>query len=828
MSYDYALRLKHLFDRNKLNEVFPTRTYDPQSELFWSVESDDASSLSAVWLCHPLPGVSDDVVSIFNGLISNDVPVDTMLSISLVSSTFVSPILSYYRNARKDVIMDSTDPIKAQLAKEYVDNRLKLYESGVTKPLDNDSKVLLKDKFLIVTLKCAIGGDPEEDDLHRVRTLATSFEQTFETLNLFPQRIDNEGFLMLMRGLIYPGEKPNQHMDKYKELNEQIFNYETHVEIQKNKVIVGEHHVRSMSVQQYPSRTVLPMMSFLIGDPKGSQNQISCPFILTTHLFFPDIHKKKQQIDNKARTTKIQNLGKIGRLVPKIGIKDENFSALTQSLETGNKPVMAWTNLLLFTKDDESLTRQTSQAKNFYEVHGFKISEDTYIHGPAFNQQLPTCITPSSVKLTNRFCTMTAKEACHLVPIVADWKGNGVGSNNLFYSRRGQVVIFDPFDTDTNMNGSIFGESGSGKSVLLNDIAMGVYTRGGIVRIIDSGRSYKKVTEVVGGEFIEFTQNNNLKINPFTDVQDIQHELPSLLVILEQMAAPKEGLNDYQMKQLEKYTLEAFNTHRNKLDITTLHEYIISKGIKQNDEDVRRMGEQFYSYARHGNYGVYFDGPANLSMSGDWSVLELDDLTGQKELRTVVLLLLIAKLNRDFYDGDKSVPKILIVDEYWKFGLDDDLGSQRIQNFMIGAFRLFRKYNAASFLGTQSPLDLAVDGNSPILQNSANIIIMKQKPESVEALKKNGILALTDYTFDLMKTVKRRGTQYSDLFIYTSGRGFGIARFVIDRFTQLVYSTDANEVAELCEYQEVDGLNVVEAIKKKMEKENMGNERLAS
>ena len=257
----------------------------------------------------------------------------------------------------------------------------------------------------------------------------------------------------------------------------------------------------------------------------------------------------------------------------------------------------------------------------------------------------------------------------------------------------------------------------------------------------------------------------------------------------------------------------------NKLNITILSELIVETGFQSKDEDVRKLGEQFYSFTRHGTYGKYFDGDANLTMSGDWSVLELDDLVSQKELRTIVLLLLIAKLNKDFYNGDRSVPKILIVDEYWKFGLDDDMGSQRIQNFMIGAFRLFRKYNAASFLGTQSPLDLAPDGNSPILQNAANIIIMKQKPESVEALKRNGVLALTDYTFELLKTVKRKGTSYSDLFIYTSGRGFGIARFVIDRFTQLLYSTDAVEVSALNNLMEEGNMNVVQAITKKMELE---------
>ena len=817
---DYLLRQQSMFSRQHLSEFFPTRTYDEESHLFWSVEGESSSSLNCIWLCHPLPGVSEDDVSIVSGLLSSEVPVDTMLSFSLVSSTFIEPMLNYYRQARNQIIHDYADPKKAALSNEYVQNRLELFSQGVHTPLDDDSKTLLKDKYLLITLKIGVKAEPTEDCFSKVKTVATTVEQTFETLSMFPQRLNNETFLMFMRSLIYPGSKPSRYMDANKELCEQVFDFDTEVTIKKDKLVVGDSICRSLSVQQYPTETVLPHMSFLIGDPKGSQNQISCPFILTTHIYFPDFHKSKQDISKKAKATRIQNIGKIGRLVPRVGIKDENFSLLTESIEAGNKPVQAWTNLLLFCRDEEELTKQTSQAVNFYEVQGFKLTNDICLQGPCFQQQFPTCITNAAVKFTRRFCTMTVEHASHIIPILADWKGNGIGSNNIFYSRRGQLILFDPFDTDTNMNGAIFGESGGGKSVLLNDIAMGVYSRGGVVRIIDSGRSYKKLTESVDGEFIEFAPNSDIILNPFTDVVNITQELPALLAILEQMAAPKEGLSDYQMSQLEKLTLSCWDQYQNKLNITTLSEHITSTGITSGDEEIRKLGEQFYSYTRHGNYGRYFDGDANLSMSGDWSVLELDDLSSQKELRTIVLLLLIAKLDRDFYSGDPDVPKILIVDEYWKFGLDKDQGSERIQNFMIGAFRLFRKYNAASFLGTQSPLDLAPDGNSPILQNSANIIVMKQKPESVDALQKNGILSLTDYSFDLMKTVKRKGTEYSDLFIYTSGRGFGIARFKIDRFTQLLYTTNANEVGALRKIMD-KGYNTAEAIKIKMKEEGI-------
>lgn len=794
---DYILRQKRLFDRNHLEEVFPVRGFDPETDLFWTSGDDENSYICAAWLCNPVSGVSEDKVKILESCFSSDLPTETLLSFSLVSSTFVTPVIQYYRKARLQTINDRTDPDKAALARGIVDNRISLLMKGIEKPLDNDSKVLLKDKYQIVTMKIKASFEPSREEFDKVQTLAISMQQTLESLDFYPQSMDHLMFLALTRGILYPGRKPSNDFDEYKELNEQIFDIDTDIEVGKEHLKIGDTWVRSLSVQRYPQQTALPIMSYLVGDPMGSQNQIACPFMITTHIYFPDPHKAKQMIDKKARAVRVQNLGKLGRLVPKLGIKDQNFTILTQSLENGNNPIQVWTNLLVFAESQESMIKQSSQAKNFWEVHGFKLSVDNAIQGPAFQQQMPMCITPDAVKLTHRFCTMTVEHGVHLIPCIGCWKGNGTGANNIFYSRRGQVVLYDPFDSDTNMNTCVFGESGSGKSVLTNDVALGTYTRGGIVRIIDSGNSYKKTTAVVGGEFIEFSPNANIIINPFTDVKDIKKELPALLVILEQMAAPKTGLTDYQLRAIEKYTLEAFNEYGNELNITILHELLVRKGEEDKDEEIRKMGHQLFAFSRHGSFGKYFDGAANLTMSGDWSVLELDDLADQKELRTIVLLLMISKLNKDFYNGDRSQRKLLIVDEFWKYGLEDDIGSKRIQDFMIGAFRLFRKYFGSAMICTQACTDLGTDGNSPLLQNSANVIVMKQKPESVDALKRQQILSLSDYTFELLKTVRRKGTEYSDLFIYTSGRGFGVCRFMIDRFTQLLYTTNPQEVSKL-------------------------------
>ena len=112
---DYLLRQQSLFDRSKLNDVFPVRSFEPESQLFWCKGDNNESFLAAAWLCAPLCGVNEQSALNLKALFSNDYPNDTMISFHLTSSTFIDPILSRFYNARSHVMSNKSDPIKATL-----------------------------------------------------------------------------------------------------------------------------------------------------------------------------------------------------------------------------------------------------------------------------------------------------------------------------------------------------------------------------------------------------------------------------------------------------------------------------------------------------------------------------------------------------------------------------------------------------------------------------------------------------------------------------------------------------------------------------------------
>jgi conjugal transfer ATP-binding protein TraC len=74
----------------------------------------------------------------------------------------------------------------------------------------------------------------------------------------------------------------------------------------------------------------------------------------------------------------------------------------------------------------------------------------------------------------------------------------------IFRNRLNGLISFNPFDPGLpNYNSLVTGSSGAGKSFLNNCILLQELARGLRVFIIDIGGSYKKLTEALGGQYME-------------------------------------------------------------------------------------------------------------------------------------------------------------------------------------------------------------------------------------------------------------------------------------------------------------------------------------
>ena len=123
-------------------------------------------------------------------------------------------------------------------------------------------------------------------------------------------------------------------------------------------------------------------------------------------------------------------------------------------------------------------SEETAQAaKAIFTANGFQLAQDRYLQLPMWLSMLPMSAGDAGwqgLRYFNRVKTVLTRNAVSLLPLQGEAKGSQ-SPGLLLTGRRGQVAWFDPFDNpEGNYNTAIAGKSGSGKSVLLQELMVSI------------------------------------------------------------------------------------------------------------------------------------------------------------------------------------------------------------------------------------------------------------------------------------------------------------------------------------------------------------------
>jgi conjugal transfer ATP-binding protein TraC len=217
-----------------------------------------------------------------------------------------------------------------------------------------------------------------------------------------------------------------------------------------------------------------------------------------------------------------------------------------------------------------------------------------------------------------------------------------------------------------------------------------------------------------------------------------------------------------------------------------------------------------YPFSISGQYGRFFAGKATISFKKTLNVIELEELKGKRELQQVVLLLLIYHITKAMYLGERGRKKLAVIDEAW-----DLLGGEMTADFVSHGYRRARKYNGSFVSITQSLLDFYRVGpvGEAIVENSAWMLMLRQKGESLEEIKKGRKMLLSGYFSELVDSLTTVPGKYSEVLVYNSEQGIGLGRFAVDPFSYWLYTTKPDEVALLNRFIK-EGLRLEDAIEK--------------
>ena len=786
----------------KICDLFPYDAYDPKTKIFYN-----QTSLGFVIETAPLVGASSEMQKEVSNLFALALPEESSLQVLLWADPHIGDQLDAYQAARAD--QSETLQHMAKRRVEYL--KTFAYDSPF-KP------------YTLKNFRCFLSFSKKRDastraDQELCERLKNQIVTTLEMLML-PVKIWDASDLLTTVESILSSTPAKVHAPVVKwnplqSLAPQLSSGNSNLQVTEDGLFLNNRalKVRTYGVRSYPQHWSLHAMGELIGDLDRDQAQIPCPFMIHYGVTIPKQDKPKNKLLAKASYVEKQAYSPIGKYLPSILQEAEELAFVREAINKGERIVQTQFGVILMAKPEE-MDNAEQILLNLFTAKEWKLEANRYLHLPMFLTSLPMMWGEKQVQSLlklQKLKTTLSTESANLLPIQGEWKGTST-PGMLLVGRRGQVFTWSPFDNIAgNYNVCVVGRSGSGKSVLMQEMVTTTLAIGGLVFVFDVGRSFEKICRLLKGQFVEFGPNSNICLNPFTTIPIDNDEVASdilamLKAVLILMAAPTHGVDDQGAALLEQAMLETWSTYKNQSTISNIADWLTNRGKTNGDQRAKDLAQMLYPYTTNGTYGRFFNGPSTVNLDNPLIVIELEELKERKDLQAVVLQMFIINVTNKMFLGDRKTPFNIVFDEAW-----DMLRGKQSGVFMETLARRLRKYRGSLIVGTQSINDFYQSpGAQAALDNSDSMCMLSQKPESIDQLKKNDRISMSAQKEAQLKSVRTKQGQYAELMVITPD-GYAVCRFMVDPTSNLLYSTKAEDFAAVNQLTDA-GIHIIDAV----------------
>lgn len=378
-----------------------------------------------------------------------------------------------------------------------------------------------------------------------------------------------------------------------------------------------------------------------------------------------------------------------------------------------------------------------------------------------------------------------------MLPVIGEWKGTGPRRGKtratplvLMTTRTGEVFGVDFFaNTSGNYNAVIAGTSGSGKSVLAQEIVMGVLAAGGRVWVFDIGRSYRNCVDLTGGQWVDFDEANadtSVCINPL-DVEgnpdDLLDEITDIVTVLANGDTPMELTESALLKSA---IAEVMAESRKSGRVATITDLCL-KLTETNDPVLTNLALRLTPYTAGERFGRWFEGRASVSFDKAMAALEMEGLTNKPVLQNAVLLILIMRILQEIRRTPRDQTKLIVIDEAWR------LLSGRSGRFIEWACRTLRKYGAGIVCISQSAEDFdATPAAKAVKANADTVFYLRQKAAGIRAS------GLSPADQSVIAGLTTCDGLFSEVFVRVGDGPGVVGRLMLDAFSLTAYSTRAD------------------------------------
>ena len=554
----------------------------------------------------------------------------------------------------------------------------------------------------------------------------------------------------------------------------------------------------------------------LIGDFHRDFLQPGAPVLTCLTVVTSDEAAGEKAFLKSARATQQAGTG-IARYLPGLPEKARDWQSVTGRIKDGEKLVRACYTVAVYAPLD-ALDEAEQAVRAIYHGQGWRVNAERYVQLPSWLGCLPMASAgglDADLERMGRMKTLLTSSAVNLAPVHGEWRGQPSRPDTppalLLIGRRGQPACWSPFANEAgNYNVAVTGKSGSGKSVLMQELVTGLIGAGGEAVVIDDGRSFQHTAEALDGAFIAFGKDA-ATLNPFAMIDgetaahdgDYREECFAMLAgVIGRMCRRRGGIDDIEAALIDEAIAAVWDEAGNGADLGTVQGHL----AKRDDRRAKDMATAIGPWCPGGAMGRLFAGDAVPDLGKALTVFELGELKGRGDVQGVVLMLVVFLATQRMYHGPRTRAKAIVIDEAW-----DLLSGEDSRTFLEGAARRARKYRGALVTGTQSVNDYyANPAARAAWENSDWVIFLAQKDESVELLKQEKRIHCDPGMERALKSLTTADGRYAELVLHGPD-GWRVARLVLDAWSVALFSSRGPAFAAV-ENLKAEGLTTLQAI----------------
>jgi len=793
--------LNEVLKLHSITEYLPYENYNPDTEIF---ECQNAKGV--VLEVTPMVGASDNHIDAFYALIQRLLPEGTILHCVLYASPYLGQSFDAFVLERKN---------PHPLIKRLAEQRVSFYQKGVHEALIPGQSAVLRDYQLLI---CLVFDNDLSINEEKILSLKNQLIGTLKGNGMNCHSLLPESFMQWIDALLRPSDslypKPF-YWNELEPIANQLSASNQARTVTPSKIFLSDANesnqwqIRNFSIRHFRKyRPHLSEMSDLIGNLFDSTAQIGCPFSLS---FIVQI--SKQSIEQNIAATRafraMQRAEKLAKHSQKAVQDAMESQAIMRAIEDKERVVLVSFQVSLYCKTEHA-EAQEANLMNVFQASSTKwqLVKNYLAQIVMLLAHLPLGQSHALMKDLHRLrltYKLWATDAANMLPVIAEMKG--MNSHRLMLAgRRGQTLFWDPFgNLKGNYNTCVAGISGSGKSVTVQELVSSLVGTNAKVWIIDVGRSYKKLCQLLDGQFIEFNESSKLCLNPFTTVKpsEAKEFIGFMTPFIGSMIYGSRESESIEMAFIEQAVKAVWDLKSNDGSITDVANWL----LVHPDPRAKDLGTILYPYTTQGQYGAYFNGKANIDFDNPLVVFELEEINADKRLQSILFMLLMYHVTEKMCLGARKTQMALIIDEAWDM-LKGGQGGKIIESIA----RRARKYSGCLVTITQSIADyFASSAGHAAYKNSYWKIIQMQNKADINTLVEDKKLILTPFQKRLLCSVTTEHGVYAEMMILGDSNECAVGRLLLDPYSRILYSTqpkDFADVNELCQ----QGVPLVDAI----------------